>query len=380
MIVEFTSFVFLLLYCFLIVFFIFGFLKLKIFSNQNHIDPNTFVSIVIPARNESKSIVACIESLMAQNYSRAWFEVIVIDDHSTDDTPLLLNKLKSSSGSMNLHNLSMSINTVSSKKNALDFGISKANGTIIITLDADCVVGENWLSNIVSYYQSFAPKMMVLPIFLNSNSLIFSKLQSLEFMSLIAASAGSLGQHKPLMCNGAGLVFERSAFEKVGGYQSNLHIPSGDDIFLMHEIKREYGSHSIHFIKNPDVLVRTHASSTFKEFISQRLRWTSKSKHYRDPWIIFVAIIVLLTNLGILYSLLRICTGHVEIKFVAVFLALKAAVDFILLYVFASFYQAKKQLWYFFPVFLLLPIYTVLIGILGNVLSFSWKGRRVPTF
>ena len=63
-----------------------GWMKQKTFDLPADHRPVTFISVIIPARNESRNIRACIGSILAQEYPRELYEVIVVDDHSTDNT------------------------------------------------------------------------------------------------------------------------------------------------------------------------------------------------------------------------------------------------------------------------------------------------------
>src|SRR4051812_19154096 len=55
-------------------------------------NPSTSVSVIIPARNEQQNILNCIEDLAGQDYPSAMYEIIVVDDHSTDDTAELVDE------------------------------------------------------------------------------------------------------------------------------------------------------------------------------------------------------------------------------------------------------------------------------------------------
>ena len=102
------------------------------------------ISIVISAYNEGNNILACVNSLKAQNLPRDDYEIIVVDNNSTDNT---LDIVK---------NLGI-IHTVEYKKGpaaAKNAGIPLANGNIIAFIDGDCIATKDWLKNVVSGFDN----------------------------------------------------------------------------------------------------------------------------------------------------------------------------------------------------------------------------------
>ena len=108
------------------------------------ITPDGFrVSIVIPCLNEEKAIGRCLDSLVAQNFPRDGFEVIVVDNGSTDGT---LDIVRTYSTALHLTILSESSARVSGLRN---MGAAKAGGEMLAFLDGDCLPRPTWLSRSV---------------------------------------------------------------------------------------------------------------------------------------------------------------------------------------------------------------------------------------
>ena len=117
-------------------------------------EPATKISVIIPARNEAQNIGACLQSIIAQSYPKEFFEIIVVDDHSTDTTAeVVLSFNLPNIKLISLKDFIVSGKINSYKKKAIEIAIQQSNGELIVTTDADCIVPENWLQTIAAFYQ-----------------------------------------------------------------------------------------------------------------------------------------------------------------------------------------------------------------------------------
>src|SRR5687768_12471874 len=101
------------------------------------IAPSVFISVIIPARNEQNNIERLIDSFARQKYPEEFWEVIIVDDHSTDETLPNLLKLKHKLSNLQVMSIGGKQPVSGHKKAALTTGIQMANGTLIVTTDAD---------------------------------------------------------------------------------------------------------------------------------------------------------------------------------------------------------------------------------------------------
>ena len=367
-----------LCYVLLISFYTYGWISLKKYESKERIF-STSVSIIVPARNEEKKIIPCLSSLIAQYYPKNLLEIILIDDSSTDKTSELVNDFIKNNSEVNIKFLKLSDNdkTNSNKKQAISYGIKNSSGSLIITTDADCILGEKWVSSIVDYYENHDVKMIVSPVVFKHEKHFLKKLQSLEFMSLISSGAAAINLRKPIMCNGANLAYEKEAFLNINGFEANKNYASGDDIFLLLEIKKHFGRNSIQFLKNQDSIIYTEAASTIKEFVNQRIRWISKSKAYKDFGIISVALIIFMFNFGIVAGLIAGFFFSDLLFWVLIMFCIKVLIDFPILFSFSKFIKQRKMLWYYLPLQVIYVFYITIFGIIGNLSPFNWKGRKI---
>ena len=358
--------------------------------------PLTRISVIIPARNEEENIAACLDSINAQSYPKELFEVLVVDDHSTDNTAAVIKTYSEQHVKLiSLKDFLDESELNSYKKKAIEIAIGQSTGELIVTTDADCIVPVNWLQTIAAFYAQYQPEFIVMSVGIrHANSIrqnspcgeFLQIFQSLDFMTLQGITGASVHKKTHSMCNGANLAYTKKAFEEVGGFTGIDHIASGDDMMLMHKIYKRYPD-QVMFLKSKEVIVQTQPAKSVKEFFNQRIRWASKADQYDDKRIFVVLLLVYLINL-ILLLLPMLLIFNAEILSIfnyqlsifdlwILLLLIKTSVELLFLYPVANFFGKQKMLW-LFP--LMQPfhiIYTVMAGWLGKFGSYSWKERNV---
>jgi biofilm PGA synthesis N-glycosyltransferase PgaC len=342
-------------------------LRVKTFNTSN--DPKTFVSVVIACRNEQNNLPVLLKHIAIQHYSKHLYEVIIVDDNSVDNTVQIVSDYSYSG------NISIISNNGTGKKQALRTGIEVARGNLIITTDADCRMRENWIRSIAAFYEKNYPDLIICPVQLESDSSFLGRFQELEFISLQGITAGSAIYGDATMCNGANLAFKREAYLN---RSATLHdeINSGDDIFLLHSLKKG-GQSKILWMESPDALITTGAASTVRAFLKQRCRWISKSKTYRDSFTIFLGIV---TFTAILMQLLSLIASFFSPPFIQAFLivlVLKSVPDFLIILNTTRRYGKQHLMKWFLPSQLLYPFY-VLSVVLCALLSPGYRDINFP--
>ena len=156
-----ASYIFTAIYVIIVITFIKGWRSLIVYEPVKSI-ASTKVSIIVAARNEAHHIAKTIQDLLDQDYPAELVEIIIINDHSTDETAAIITSF--AQDGVKLINL-MEDNALNSyKKKAIQTAIGQSTGTLIITTDADCRMGKNWLKTIVSYYEENDYKMISSPV------------------------------------------------------------------------------------------------------------------------------------------------------------------------------------------------------------------------
>lgn len=333
--------------------------------------PFTYISVIIPARNEAANIERLLKAITGQQYPKNLMQVIVVDDHSTDDTALMVAKFE------NIQLISLKEDTINSyKKKAIEKGIEAASGKLIVCTDADCLPGPKWLSVLADCYQKTGAVFIAAPVMFENNHSILQIFQSLDFLTLQGITGAAVHSHVHSMCNGANLAYERKAFYNVNGFDGIDHIASGDDMLLMHKIERQYPG-KVQYLKSKEAIVLTQPMYTWKQFINQRIRWASKATYYNDKRILPVLLIVYLFNfLFLLLLIAGFWNGDYWIYFIVFWLA-KTLIELPFILNVADFFNKKSLVLYFFFIQPIHIGYTILAGWLGQFRKYEWKGRKV---
>lgn len=319
------------LYLLILIYLIKGWASLKRPKENSTLPTTTRVTILIAARNEAERIRYTIEDILAQDYPKHLTEIIIVDDHSDDDTADII--LSYADRGVKLITLREDKPLNSYKKKAISRAIDQSSGDLMVATDADCRMGAKWLSSIVNYYEAEDLVMISSPVTYFEERSLFERMQTLEFDYLIGMGASYIGNNNASTCNGANLAYRKDIFYAVGGFKGIDDLASGDDELLLQKVAEQYPG-KIGFLKKHEAIVYTHAKHTLQEFLQQRRRWASKSTKYKDKRIVAVVVGIWLFNLSLF---INIGLGFYDPYFFKLFLA-----QFLLKFIF--------ELAYLFPI------------------------------
>lgn len=331
---------------------------------------NLNFSIIIPFRNEEKGLETLIKNLSNQQYPKAQYQVILIDDFSTDNSLEIALRVSENNSQLSIKILN---NIVQGKKEALKLGVNNADYELIVASDADCIHNKFWLSEIAKFQSTENCDFIIAPVQISESNSLFGKFQEIEFLSLQASTIGSTGINNPIMCNGANIIFKKELFSKS---DTKNNIASGDDMFLLHSVKSN-PKNKIGYLFSKNATVSTSSMLSLKSFISQRIRWVSKAKYYNDWFSKITALLVLATIISEILLLILSCFNKYYLSaFIIVFLA-KSLIDIILLSYVNKTYKIKNLLLFLLPFEIVYLIYSLTLGFLSLFSdSFNWKGRK----
>lgn len=358
------------LYALLIGYYVYYWYRVPVFIPAQA-SPHLFVSVVVAARNEEQNISLLLEALSGQTLSPDQFEVIIVDDFSTDNTALAVKRFTSDRICLIQPT---TLAEQSSKKKAIEAGVAKARGPLIAITDADCRPQPQWLELLLACFQHRQPAFVVAPVQLTTKGSLLGIFQVLDFLMLQGITAASVQAGAHSMCNGANLAYEKKAFLEAGGFAGVDARASGDDMLLLYKIWRRH-PHRIHYLKNAAAVMPTPALTSWRAFLQQRIRWSSKATYYQDKRVSAVLFFVYAFNLWCLVLCIAGLLQQVCWQLAVGCVAAKAIIELFLLLPVARFYNQAQMVWCF-P--LLQPwhiLYTVVVGLLSRKGTYTWKGR-----
>jgi cellulose synthase/poly-beta-1,6-N-acetylglucosamine synthase-like glycosyltransferase len=362
-----------LVYVLIVVYLRKGWSTIPFFSADKTSDKR--VSILIAARNEEENIARTIDAILNQNYPTSQLELIIVDDHSTDRTAEIVRSY--GDRGVKLLQLQVGDKLNSYKKYAITKAIEMASGEIIVTTDADCRMGRNWIRTIMAYFDQNDSFLVSSPVAYSEEKSKFEELQTLEFLYLIGLGAAGIGNGNPTTCNGANLAYRRDVFFEMGGFKGIDNLASGDDELFLHKVAEKYADR-IGFCKSREAIVYTDAKPDLTSFISQRKRWASKSTKYKDKKVIVLGVCIWLFNLALICSLLGFLLLLPALNWwLLTAFGLKMLVELLFMIPVLTFAKRSELLKYLPFLTVIHTFYLVYIGVAGNIGKYDWKGRQV---
>lgn len=247
------------------------------------------VTVVIPLHNEEEWALRTLQAVAAQDYQGEW-EVICVDDRSTDGTPQILEDFARSNPRFRVLHVPMDAPPLPSpKKRALETGFAQAKNEILLLLDADCLPPSSWLRSMAGRFTKDVAIVQGgkknsgphLPLF------AYQKLDTLGF-TLIECAGFTL--HNPMVASAASLAYRKDLFYKVGGFSDLMQYMSGDDDMLVHKMIQQPIDYCYNL--DPDSIIQTEPVPTWRGLLRQRARWASNGTSYSNPgYVLFLALI-----------------------------------------------------------------------------------------
>jgi len=327
------------------------------------------VSVIIPFRNEEHNLPLLIHDLKVQTYPPGLFEVILVNDHSTDGSGGIVDSMVT--GIPGFRHLSLLAGN-SGKKAALSHGIQSALHERLIQVDADCRIGPEFIASHMAFLEKYPSDLVAGLVSTGQGKGGFLEVfERFDLLALAGTGAGSFGTGRPMMCSGANLAYSRGLYMETRSYDPVESTESGDDMFLMigaRKLKRVLA-----FNAAREACVHTAPVLSFRELLKQRIRWGAKSTRYGMADIQLLALLVAVTNLSVLLMPLWFFVFPGDWQWLAGACLLKSLADFVLLYKIAGICHQRSGLLWFIPVSMAYyPVF--LVSLLGMVSGKkSWK-------
>ena len=330
-------------------------------QRSSSIDRRSTFSVLIAARNEEHTIASVLADIEGQGFE----QIIVVDDNSSDRTASVAHAYGATV---------LFLENEQGKKPALLKGISVIESDYIVQLDADVRISKNYLKTLRVHIQD-KPDMLVLPIVLPERKSLLEEVQRHEQAALLAISASL---RKPLLANGANMVYRKNTFEAINGFDGNMKFFSGDDHFLMNKMLR--ANRLVKTVIDKELIAEVMPVTTMKAFFSQRIRWAGKLWHDRSllqAFVIILAAWVLVTPFFYTSSWIYAGIGLGPVSLTVVLTILWFGVQYLMLVRVNRLLGRKSPLFSSVLASILFPLYA---GIVLNVSIFVrplWKGRKI---
>jgi cellulose synthase/poly-beta-1,6-N-acetylglucosamine synthase-like glycosyltransferase len=337
---------------------------------------NHSFSIIIAAHNEEATITSCLESVFSQTIGSDRYEVIIVDDRSTDATNQIIRILVQRYSNLRLITVQSTPRGLSPKKYAVSLGIAQAKNEVIVFTDADCRVAPTWLSSINHHFTDTVGMVQGITTYFHIPGMnaFFFGIQSIDFLSHGVVAAAAIGSRFPLNSNANNLAFKKMAFEEVGGYGTAGSVVSGDDDLLLQRLWKSK-KWEIRYMCDAAGSVQTAPSPTLRAMFEQRKRWGSKTVHYNARQVFFLG--------GIFCFYVAILAGiSAALVFpglwltVAGMLVVKAAGELLLLIPGTRIFDKMELRKFIIPASIMqlpLVVGAVVMGVFGK---FRWKEQK----
>jgi biofilm PGA synthesis N-glycosyltransferase PgaC len=330
-------------------------------------------SIIVAARNEEQHIGNCLQALVKLHYPKELYEIIIVDDRSTDTTAEIVREYQKKYSRIRLLMIDKITSDLPGKKNALNEAIKASAHDILAFTDADCKVPPEWLTIMSQYFESavgavagYSPYEERFVKTLSAK--IGQSFLGYEEMKNSLGAAAGIGLNRAYMCTGRNFAYRKAVFQQIGGFEKIKHSISGDDDLMIQQIQRET-QWKIRYMIEPESFVKTQPPLTFAEFINQRKRHFSASKFYS------------LTMKNI-FTLVHSFNAVVVISFffapvtAGIFAAGKLILDGVLIRKATQIFGNHKLLKWFVPLEICFIFYNLVVGPLGLIGTFNWKNSH----
>jgi glycosyltransferase involved in cell wall biosynthesis len=269
------------------LFYIWFFHSRTAFYKLRRQEPETYepVSVVIAARNEDRNLRRFLKYVLEQDYPG--FEVIVVNDRSTDDTEFYLKSVQQNYPHLKIVNINNPVNFFKGKKFPLSIGIKSAKNDLLVLTDADCKpASPQWLKMMVAAYKKDTEVVLGYGAYARRKGLLnyiirYETLRTaINYLSFARAGI-------PYMGVGRNLSYRKSLFYRVKGFQSHYKIQSGDDDLFVNMVANRKNTE---VVISPDAKTISEPVGRFSKWIEQKRRHLTTGKHYKKHHLFLLAI------------------------------------------------------------------------------------------
>ncbi|MCH7497648.1 MAG: glycosyltransferase [Candidatus Marinimicrobia bacterium] len=245
------------------------------------------VSVIVAARNWTRSLGPLLEQLQNQDYPPAQLECVVVDDGLSAASLARVQEAVGTAQNFKVVNSSVGGEELAHKKRALDAGIRSSAGEILLFTDADCQVGPGWVSSLVGYFTPATDYVVGWSRVAGRGGAAWAAepeaaerpltvFEQVDFTMLMLAGRGATLMGTAWASSGQNQAYRRRLFKSVGGFHDLAHRLGGDDALFLQLVRRKAGAR-VTFASDPNSWVVTGPAQSLRLFLAQRIRWAGEA-------------------------------------------------------------------------------------------------------
>jgi glycosyltransferase involved in cell wall biosynthesis len=235
------------------------------------------VSVIVCARDEDENIARNLPGLLVQQYPSS-FEVVAVNDNSTDDSTYILQELKRTFKSLQVVDLRQEAKLIAGKKYPLSVGIREAKYEVLLLTDADCVpASEHWIEKMQDGYREHTEIVLGYGAYHKKKGLLNKLIRFETFHTALQYLSYALAGI-PYMGVGRNLSYKKDLFMRHKGFSSINHIPGGDDDLF---INMAATGKNTAIVIDPRAFTRSFPKTTWKSWLQQKKRHYSTARFYK---------------------------------------------------------------------------------------------------
>ncbi|MDO9261036.1 MAG: glycosyltransferase, partial [Flavobacteriaceae bacterium] len=254
-------------------------------KSKNQTANNQPVSVIICAKNEGENLKKKLESFANQQYAR--FELVLINDRSTDDTLDVMEAFKETyEERLKFRNITIKIVNIQeneqfwgSKKYALTLGIKASNNELLLFTDADCEpISSIWIQEMANHFSTdktiilgYGGYQFIKNSFLNKIIRFETLMTAIQYFSY-----AKMGM--PYMGVGRNLAYTKTQFFAANGFANHMHLRSGDDDLFINQIAHKKNTSVCY---TPNSFTISEPKTSFSDWSLQKRRHISTARFYK---------------------------------------------------------------------------------------------------
>lgn len=260
-----------------VILFYYFYFFIRLWGHKNTFQSNDYkVSVIVCSRNEKDNLEQNLKSIIQQKYLD--FELLLIDDGSTDGGELYMSQLAEDYEFIHYHRLDIDKKKYPGKKYALQYGVEQANNEIILVTDADCqAVSDQWIEHMIGSFDEQTDLVIGYGPYYKKQGW-FNAMARYECVYTAIKYLSFAKAEIPYMGVGRNMAYRKQVFIDNKGFESHIHIPSGDDDLFVREIAKKG---NVKVQTHPDSFMWSASAENFKLFVRQKHRHLSVGFYYK---------------------------------------------------------------------------------------------------